>query len=80
MPDHLAPTPGSIAARTAPPVSVFCACGAQWHGAIVARAKDTIAAHRARANAHHPVCWLVPHRVFKRRFICLCPDCKRARG
>jgi len=30
--------------------SVFCACGAQWHGVYIVRAQDTIRLHEARAR------------------------------
>lgn len=60
--------------------SVYCACGAQWHGAWVAKAEPTIKEHLARlAKLRSTTCWSVPHDWFRRRHTCICAVCKSER-
>jgi hypothetical protein len=53
--------------------SVYCACGAQWHG------KHTmslvIADHQARSGDGR--CHMLAHSLYKERFRCQCPACAR---
>jgi hypothetical protein len=62
--------------------SVYCACGAQWHGEWVVRAADTIAVHRQlwQANmAGGTNCRPQSHEEFTRHYQCYCPECEAAR-
>ena len=60
---------------TKPADSVFCACGAQWHGKYVVRAQSVIAIHAGRGRVHHEQCEPVSHDWFRQRFRCQCAAC-----
>jgi len=66
---------GLHCAARAMTTSVFCACGAQWHGLWVARAAAHIAAHRARAQDGRGGCWMLTHAEYRQRFLCKCESC-----
>jgi hypothetical protein len=61
-----------------PTFEVFCACGAQWHGAWVDQAQVAIARHRIMCGAP------ISHQRFIRRFRqskpCLCRTCREERA
>jgi hypothetical protein len=65
---------------TIKPTSIYCACGAQWHGKYVVSGAPAIAAHQARWKAHDLRCWSVPHDWYRRRFKCLCAACVAERS
>jgi hypothetical protein len=54
-------------------MSVWCACGAQWHDHWVETAAATIDTHRTRAamDTHGP-CRLLSHAEFSAMFGCKC--------
>lgn len=54
----------------------FCACGAQWHGPTVDRAKEIIALHRRRGGS----CWMMTHGAFKHAHKCKCEQCHAVRS
>jgi hypothetical protein len=56
--------------------AVYCACGAQWHGRTVTRAKDIIAMHRHRGGP----CWMMSHGAFKHTYRCHCDACRTKRS
>jgi hypothetical protein len=64
--------------------SVYCACGAQWHGATITHAGPVIAAHRARwgtrINGRPSACGRLLHGGFRRRFRCYCAQCTQGRS
>jgi len=59
---------------------VFCACGAQWHGEVIARAADIIAAHRQRWDSHIGGCGDITHGAYIKQFRCLCASCAAERS
>jgi hypothetical protein len=66
-------------------LSVYCACGAQWHGEWVLKAADTIAVHEARGQAAQTTgaisgCRPVTHDEYQRLYpVCYCAACEAAR-
>jgi hypothetical protein len=55
--------------------SVFCACGAQWHGQWVKKAVATIVAHKERWGSGQVGCGYITHGRFRARFTCRCEAC-----
>ena len=56
--------------------SIFCACGAQWHGAAsVLKAAPIIERHRGQAGPAYSRCRLITHGSFVRHFRCGCDAC-----
>jgi len=64
---------------TPPADSIYCACGAQWHGRYTT--SPIIHAHRLGGyNAALPYCGhqcvLISHKEYKARYRCHCDRCK----
>lgn len=57
-----------------PAASVFCACGAQWHGKYIHSA--AIASHRERGKTGKLGCRIIEnHADFASRYECQCMAC-----
>jgi hypothetical protein len=54
-------------------MSVYCACGAQWHGRYLVSAAATIEAHAKRCGAP------LSHDDYRARFRCACVACSEER-
>lgn len=61
--------------KTTTATSVFCACGAQWHGQYTS--SIVIASHKQRWPTQARGCGRISHDDFKQRFRCQCPTCRR---
>lgn len=61
--------------------SVYCACGAQWHGDVARPSNTAIARHRDPLKKNRPTdhCRVLNHEHFAQRFHCQCKECARAR-
>lgn len=68
---------------TASPVSyesVYCACGAQWHGKYTK--SPVIEAHKLRArqlDLKVNLCQMIAHATYVKHFRCACSECKASR-
>jgi len=72
-------TPAEREAREPQP-SIFCACGAQWHGKYATGL--VIEAHRRRADGVEPNrigCRIISHDDFKAFHRCACAECRPRR-
>jgi hypothetical protein len=62
-------------------MSVYCACGAEWHGQWVTKAEAVIVAHKERWSDNRAGCGPITEAEWGRRFIRVkrkpvaCPRC-----